>query len=81
MLNNCFGNNKFKLPQLGWIKLSQSRPYPENMVAKQAWIVKKASGYYLMVSFQSSKSVPDNPVGNTSLKKECYEKVALDRMC
>ena len=67
MLKNCLGNNRFKLPQLGWIKLRQSRPYPENMVAKQARIVKKASGYYLMVNFQSLESVPDNPVGGTSL--------------
>ncbi|WP_287276360.1 MULTISPECIES: transposase [unclassified Okeania] len=67
MLKNCLGNNRFKLPKLGWIKLRQSRPYPENMVAKQARIVKKASGYYLMVSFQSSELVPDNPVGKKSL--------------
>ncbi|WP_287517535.1 transposase [Okeania sp. SIO2C2] len=67
MLKNCLGNNRFKLPQLGWIKLRQSRPYPENMVAKQARIFKKASGYYLMVSFQSSELVPDNPVGKKSL--------------
>ena len=67
MLKNCLGNNRLKLPQLGWIKIRQSRPYPENMVAKQGRVVKKASGYYLMVSFQSSESVPDIPVGKTSL--------------
>ncbi|MDJ0557338.1 MAG: hypothetical protein QNJ68_23395 [Microcoleaceae cyanobacterium MO_207.B10] len=37
------------------------------MVAKQARVVKKAIGYYLMVSFTSSESVPENPVGNISL--------------
>ena len=42
MLKNCLGNNRFKLPQLGWIKFRQSRPDPETMVAKQARIVKKA---------------------------------------
>ncbi|WP_353735905.1 transposase [Okeania sp. SIO2F5] len=67
MLKNYLGCGRFKLPQLGWIKIRQSRPYPEVMVAKQARIVKKATGYYLMVSFTSSKSVPDNLVGKTSL--------------
>ncbi|NET25604.1 hypothetical protein [Okeania sp. SIO1I7] len=37
------------------------------MVAKQARIVKKASGYYLMITFTSSELVPDNPVGERSL--------------
>ena len=67
MLKNFLGYNKVKLPQLGWIKIRQSRPYPESMVAKQARIVKKASGYYLMVSFASSESGPDNLVGKKSL--------------
>ncbi|WP_293056749.1 transposase [Okeania sp. SIO2B3] len=67
MLKNCLDCGKFKLPQLGWIKIRQSRPIPEGMVAKQARIVKKASGYYLMVSFASSESVPDNLVGKKSL--------------
>ncbi len=67
MLKNCLGDNRIKLPQLGWIKIRQSRRYPEGMAAKQARVVKKASGYYLMVNFQSLESVPDNPVGKTSL--------------
>ncbi|GGA57572.1 RNA-guided endonuclease TnpB family protein [Okeania sp. KiyG1] len=67
MLKNCLGSTKVKLPQLGWIKIRQSRPYPEGMTAKQARIVKKASGYYLMITFTSSESVPDNPVGKVSL--------------
>nr|MDJ0510727.1 transposase [Crocosphaera sp.] len=67
MLKNCLGCGKVKLPQLGWIKIRQSRPYPEGMVAKQARIVKKATGYYLTITFQSSELVPDNPVGKTSL--------------
>ncbi|NEP90821.1 MAG: helix-turn-helix domain-containing protein [Okeania sp. SIO2C2] len=29
MLKNCLGCCRFKLPQLGWIKLKQSRSYPE----------------------------------------------------
>ena len=67
MLKNCLGYGRFKLPQLGWIKIRQSRPYPEGMTAKQARIVKKVSGYYLMITFISSESVPDNSVGKVSL--------------
>ena len=37
------------------------------MVAKKARIVKKASVYYLMITFTSSELVPDNPVGKVSI--------------
>ncbi|MGK7920197.1 MAG: RNA-guided endonuclease InsQ/TnpB family protein [Trichodesmium sp.] len=67
LLKNCLGNSRVKLPQLGWIKIRQSRAFPDNFQAKQARIVKKASGYYLMITFTSSELVPDNPVGKVSL--------------
>ncbi len=67
MLKNCLGCGRFKLTQLGWIKIRQSRQYPEGMIPKQSRIVKKATGYYLMVSFTSLESVPDNSVGEKSL--------------
>ncbi len=35
--------------------------------AKQVRIVKKASGYYATICFQSQEEIPDNPVGKTSL--------------
>ena len=67
MLKNCLGNSRVKLPQLGWIKIRQSRAFPDNFQAKQARIVKKASGYYLMITFKSSELVPDNSAGKVSL--------------
>ncbi|WP_293073291.1 transposase [Okeania sp. SIO3B5] len=67
MLKNCLGNNRMKLPQLGWIKIRQSRPYPDFFQAKQARIVRKATGYYLMITFFSSESVPENLIGERSL--------------
>ncbi len=67
MLKNCLGDNRVKLPQLGWVKIRQSRPYPQGFEVKQARIVKKASGYYLMLSFQSIAKIPDIPVGIVSL--------------
>ena len=67
MLKNCLDNNRVKLPQLGWVKIKQSRQYPDGFQAKQARVVKKATGYYLMITFTSSESAPDNPVGERSL--------------
>lgn len=65
--NNCLADNKVKVPQLGWLVIRQSRAYPEGFVPKTARIIKKASGYYLQICFQSKEIIPDNPIGNTSL--------------
>jgi len=67
MLKNCLAKGKVKLPQLGWLKIKQSRDYPTGFEPKQARIVKKATGYYLMIAFQSQESCPDAPVGKVSL--------------
>jgi len=67
MLKNCLGDNKMKLPKLGWVKIIQSRPYPTGFEPKQARIVKKASGYYLMITFQSEENIPETPVGKKSI--------------
>ena len=47
--------------------IKQSRDYPTGFEAKQARIFKKASGYYLMLTFQSQEQCPDAPVGKVSL--------------
>jgi putative transposase len=67
MLKNCLAQGKVKLPQLGWLRIRQSRDYPTGFEPKQARIVKKATGYYLMIAFQSQESCPDAPVGKISL--------------
>jgi putative transposase len=67
MLKNCLAQSKVKLPSLGWLKIKQSRNYPTGFEAKQARIVKKATGYYLMIAFQSQESSPEAPVGKVSL--------------
>ena len=51
-----------KLPSLGAVKICQSRPYPEGFDVKQARVVKRASGFYLMLTFQSDVSVPEVPL-------------------
>lgn len=48
-----------KLPALGWTKMILSRPVPEGFILKQVRIVKKASGYFAMLSLQCEVSVPD----------------------
>lgn len=64
---NCLDVNKVKLPSIGWVKIKQSRQYPVGFKPKQFQIVKKASGYFLMIVFQSPESVPDFRPGSVSL--------------
>lgn len=64
---DCLGDNRIKLPKLGWVKIKQSRAYPTGFKPKQARIVKKASGYYVMIAFQSEEIIPEHPVGKRSL--------------
>ena len=57
--------NKIKLPQLGWMEFVKSRDIPDGFVIKQARIVRKASGYFLMLTLESDVFVPDPmPMGH-----------------
>lgn len=42
---NPIGQGVVKLPSLGWVRIHQSRPYPEGFTVKQGRVVKRASGY------------------------------------
>ncbi|KKD37687.1 MAG: transposase [Limnoraphis robusta] len=53
--------NRIKLPQLGWVKVFKSREIPDGFKPKQARIVRRASGYFVMLSLQSDVSVPNVP--------------------
>ena len=60
--------NQIKLPQLGWLEYVKSREIPDGFVVKQARIVRKASGYFVMMALECDVSVPDvmphgHPVG------------------
>ena len=59
---NPLGDGVIKLPSLGLVKFRQSRPYPEQFVVKQARIIRRASGFYLMLIFQSEVSIPAVPL-------------------
>ena len=54
-------NDAIKFPKLGWVSWRQSRPIPEGFEIKQARIVRKASGYFVMLSLQLDVNVP-NPL-------------------
>lgn len=59
---------RVKLPQLGWIKFHQSRPIPDGFVVKQARVVRRSSGYFVMLSLQLDVNIPDisfhgHPIG------------------
>lgn len=53
--------NRVKLPQLGWIKFHISRPIPEGFKVKQARVVRRASGYFIMLALQLDVNVPEVP--------------------
>ncbi len=63
----CLDAGKVKLPSIGWVKIRQSRPYPKGFLPKQLQVVRKASGYYLVIYFESPEAVPDTLPGKKSI--------------
>ena len=61
MLRNCISADGIKLPQLGWVKVRWSRQIPGLFAVKQARIVRKASGYFVMLSLVADVDIPDVP--------------------
>ena len=55
---NPLRNGYVKLPVIGAVKMRQSRDIPDGGVAKQARVVKRASGWYVMLTIQWDVSVP-----------------------
>ena len=50
---------QLKLPKkIGEVKINLHRPIPEGFVVKQAQVVKKASGWYAILTLQSDVDVP-----------------------
>jgi len=50
--------NRVKFPKIGLVKFNQSRPIPEKATIKQARVVKRASGWYVMLTLQWDIAVP-----------------------
>ncbi|MEG3959311.1 transposase [Microcoleus sp. herbarium2] len=60
--------NRFKLPVIGRVKFWQSPPIPQGAIVKQARVVRRYTGWYIMLTLQWDVSIPDttphgNPVG------------------
>lgn len=58
MLKNCVTSEGVRLPQLGLVRVRWSREIPDLFRAKQARIVRKASGYFVMLSLQADVDIP-----------------------
>jgi len=61
-------NGSINFPKIGWVKFRQSREIPDDAEIKQARIVKRASGWYIMLPLQWDVIVPQpiphgEPVG------------------
>ena len=48
------------LPKIGWVKFRCSREIPGDALVKQARIIKRASGWYVMLTLQWDVSVPQH---------------------
>jgi putative transposase len=51
-------SHQIRLPLIGWVIFRPSRPVPEGGKLKQARIVKRASGWYIMLTLQWDVVVP-----------------------
>ncbi|MFB2983589.1 RNA-guided endonuclease InsQ/TnpB family protein [Microseira sp. BLCC-F43] len=51
-------NHEVNLPKIGWVKMHLSRPIPQGFEVKQIRIVKRASGYYAMLSLALEVDLP-----------------------
>jgi putative transposase len=59
------GADWVNLPKIGLVKMHLSRPIPEGFEVKQIRVVKKASGYYAMLTLQCDVQVPQaSPSGH-----------------
>jgi putative transposase len=52
-------NGRVNLPKIGWVRLKMSRPVPEGFLLAQIRVVKKASGYFVMLTYRLAVNVPD----------------------
>jgi len=58
-----FRGNQIKLPQIGWVEYVKSREIPDGFMVKQVRVVRKASGYFLMLTLECNVDVP-SPVAS-----------------
>lgn len=54
-------SGRVKLPKIGWVKMRMSRPLPEGFILKQMRVVKRSSGFFVMLTYQLGVQVPSAP--------------------
>lgn len=59
MGTNPLRKGAVKLPKIGWVKMRQSREIPDGFKLRQARVVKRASGWYVMLVLGLDVDVPD----------------------
>ncbi len=50
-----------KLPKIGWVKMRMSRPLPEGFILKQMRVVKRSSGFFVMLTYHLGVQVANAP--------------------
>ncbi len=53
---------RVKLPKIGWVRMRMSRPLPEGFILKQIRVVKRATGFFVMLTYQLGVAIPDVPI-------------------
>ncbi len=61
MSNDAIQGKQIKLPKIGLVTINLHRPIPDGFKLKTARIVRKASGWYVMLALQIDVQVPDVP--------------------
>ncbi len=51
-------SGRVKLPKIGWVKMRMSRELPKGYTLKQIRVVRRASGYFVMLCYQLNTDVP-----------------------
>lgn len=67
MKNGDISGNTIRLPKIGVVEMRLSRPIPDGFVLKQARIVRRASGWYVMLTLECDVNVPEPPASGQPL--------------
>jgi putative transposase len=59
--NRDICGDSIRLPKIGVVKMRLSRPIPDGFELKQARVVRRASGWYVMLSLECDVDVPEPP--------------------
>lgn len=67
MKNEDISGNTIRLPKIGVVEMRLSRPIPDGFALKQARVVRRASGWYVMLTLECDVDVPQPPASGQPL--------------